>query len=71
MSQPRVLSEELMLLVTPVCEAADISFEGSHALNRSTKREVFEWIGENWNALGETFPTITNNQQIVSGRSRG
>jgi hypothetical protein len=71
LGQPRVLSEELKLLVVQVCEAADVPFEGAHALNRSTKREVLEWIGENWDALGETFTTITANQRTESGRSYG
>jgi hypothetical protein len=47
MGQSRLLSEELKLLVVQMCEAADVPFEGSHALNRSTKRKVLEWIGEN------------------------
>jgi hypothetical protein len=71
LGQSRVLSEELKLLVVQVCETADVSFEGAHALNRSTKREVLEWIGENWDARSETFTTITVNQRTMSGRSRG
>jgi hypothetical protein len=55
LGQPRVLSEQLKLLVMQVCEVADVPFEGAHGLNRSTKREVLEWIGENWDALGETL----------------
>jgi hypothetical protein len=61
----------LKLLVVQVCEAADVPFEGVHAPNRSTKREVLEWTGENWDALGETFTTIDAHQRTVSGRSRG
>jgi hypothetical protein len=33
--------------VGQVREAADIPFEAAHALNRSTKKEVLEWIGGN------------------------
>jgi hypothetical protein len=62
LGQSRVLSEELKLLVVQVYEAVDVPFEGVRALNRSTKREAFEWIGENWDALGETFTTIAANQ---------
>jgi hypothetical protein len=40
--------EELKLLAVQVCKAADIPFEGVYPLNRLTKREVLEWIGENW-----------------------
>jgi hypothetical protein len=47
LGRPRVLSEELNILIVQACEATDIPFEGAHALNRSTKREVLEWIGEN------------------------
>jgi hypothetical protein len=54
-----------------MCEAADVPFEGTHALNRSTKKEVLEWIGENWDALSETSTIIAANQQTVNGRSRG
>jgi hypothetical protein len=61
----------LKLLVVQVCEAAELPFEGAHALNRSTKREVLEWIGENWDALNQTFTTIAANQQTVNGRSPG
>jgi hypothetical protein len=43
---PRVLSEELKLLAVQAYEAADVPFEGAHALNRSTIRKVLEWIGE-------------------------
>jgi hypothetical protein len=70
LGQPRVPLEELKLLGMQVCEAADVPFEGVHALNRSTIREVLEWIGENWNSLGETFTTIAANQRTMSGRSR-
>jgi hypothetical protein len=49
---PRGLSEESKLLVGQVCEAADVPFEGAHALNGPTKRKVLEWIGENWGVLG-------------------
>jgi hypothetical protein len=52
----------LKLFVVQVCEAAGVPFEGQHALNRSTKREVREWIQENWDASGETFTTIAANQ---------
>jgi hypothetical protein len=54
-----------------VCEAADVPFERADALNRLTEKEVLEWIGENWDALGETFTTIVANQRAVSGHSRG
>jgi hypothetical protein len=47
LGHPRILLEELMFLVVQVCEAADVLFKGAHALDRSIKREVFEWIGEN------------------------
>jgi hypothetical protein len=70
LGQPLVLSEELKLLVVQLCKVADVRFEGSHALNRSIKREVLEWIGENWDTLGETVTTIAANPRIVSGCSR-
>jgi hypothetical protein len=50
LGESRVLSEHWNLLVVQVCEAADVPFEGALALNRSTEREVLEWIGENWDA---------------------
>jgi hypothetical protein len=53
LGRPLVLLEELKLLFVQVCEVTDVPFEGVHALNRSTKREVLEWIGENWDALGK------------------
>jgi hypothetical protein len=71
LGQPLVLSEELKLLVGQVREAAHVLFEGAHALNRSTKREALEWIGENSDALGETFTTTAANQRTVTGRSGG
>jgi hypothetical protein len=71
MGRLRVLSEKLKFLIVQMSTAADVLFEGAHAPNRSTKREGFEWIGENWDALGETFMTIAANQQSVSGCSHG
>jgi hypothetical protein len=71
LGHPRVLSEELKLLVVQLCEVADVPFEGAHALNRSTEREVLEWIGENWDTLGETVTTIAAIPRAMSGRSRG
>jgi hypothetical protein len=66
-----VLWEDLKVLVGQVCEAADVPFEGAHALNRSTKRDVLEWIGQIWDAMSETFTIIAANEQTVNGRSRG
>jgi hypothetical protein len=57
-----------MLLVVHVCQTADIPFEGAHALNRSSKRKILEWIGENWDTLGETVTTIAANPRTMSGR---
>jgi hypothetical protein len=71
LGQLRVLLEELKLFVVQVCEVADVRFEGAHALNRWTKREILEWIGKNWDASSETFTTIATNQRTLSGRSRG
>jgi hypothetical protein len=42
LGHPRVLSEELKLLVVQMCGAADVPFDGAHALNHATKREVLE-----------------------------
>jgi hypothetical protein len=71
LGQPRILSEELKLLVVQLCEVPDVPFEGAHMLKRSTKREVLEWIRENWDTLGETVTTIAANPRTMSGRSRG
>jgi hypothetical protein len=71
LSRSPVPSEKLELLVVQVCEAADVSFEGARVLNRSTKKEVLEWIGENLDTLSEPFTTIAVNQRIVNTRSRG
>jgi hypothetical protein len=53
------------------CKAANVPFEGAHALNRSTKREVLEWIGEDWDPLSETFTTLAANQRTMNERPSG
>jgi hypothetical protein len=62
---PKVLAQDLKLLVEQVCGTAGTSFEGQHSLNRSTKREVIEWIGANWADLGGVFATVAANQRTV------
>jgi hypothetical protein len=47
LGRPRLLSEELKLLVAHVCGVANVPFDRAHALNRSTKRDVLEWVREN------------------------
>jgi hypothetical protein len=63
LGRPRVVTDELKLLVTQVLEARRVSFEGPHALHRATKREVLDWIGEQWDVLGDTFTMIAVNQR--------
>jgi hypothetical protein len=62
----RILAADLRLLVTHVCDTGDIPFGGTHSLNRATKREVLEWIGANWDDLGEAFTTFAANQRHVN-----
>jgi hypothetical protein len=59
---PRILTEYLKILVTQVYEDTRIPFEARHPLNRSTKREVLDWIGENWERLGQGFTTFATSQ---------
>jgi hypothetical protein len=40
-------------------------------LTEATKREVLEWIGENWDSLGETVTTSAANQRTVRRGSCG
>jgi hypothetical protein len=52
LGQPRIVSEDLKLLVQQVRDAMNFRYEGMHTLHRATKREVLEWIEENWVNLG-------------------
>jgi hypothetical protein len=52
LGRTRILSEDWKLLAVQVCDITGVPFEGAHPLRRSTKREVLEWIGENWPTLG-------------------
>jgi hypothetical protein len=63
LGRPRVVTDDLKLLVTQVLETRRMSFEGPHPLRRATKREVLDWIGEQWDVLGDTFTMITVNQR--------
>jgi hypothetical protein len=62
MGQPRIVSEDLKLLVQQVCDATNFRYEGMHTLHRATKREVLEWVEENWANLGQEFASIAANQ---------
>jgi hypothetical protein len=63
LGRSHVLSEELKLLVTQVCETRRVTFEGTHSLSRATKREVLDWIGQQWDQLGDAFTMISVNQR--------
>jgi hypothetical protein len=59
--RPRFLSEELKLLVARVWEAANVPFEGAHALNRWTKNGFLnglERIGTPWMKHLQLSPPI-------------
>jgi hypothetical protein len=70
LGRTRVLSEELRLVIEQVCEAATVSFEGPHRLNRSTKREMLDWISANWEELGQVVTSITANQRTLPSLRR-
>jgi hypothetical protein len=57
------VTEALKFLVTQVCETRGVNFEVPHSLRRMTKREVLDWIAEQWDVLGDTFTMITVNQR--------
>jgi hypothetical protein len=69
LDQPRIVSEDLKLLVQQACDATNFRDEGMHTLNRATKKEVLEWIEENWANLGQEFTSIPANQRTVTRRS--
>jgi hypothetical protein len=62
LGRTRIHSEDLKLLVVQVYDTTGVPFEGAHALRQSTKKEVLNWIGENWTTLGEAFTPIAANQ---------
>jgi hypothetical protein len=66
LGEPRIVSEGLKLLVHQACDATNFRYEGMHALHRATKRQVFEWIKENWANLGQEFTSIAANQRTVT-----
>jgi hypothetical protein len=65
LGRTRILPEDLKLLVVHVCDTTGAPFEGIHSLRRSTKKEVLEWIVENWPTLGEAITRIAANQRRV------
>jgi hypothetical protein len=67
----RILSWELKAIIEQVCQAAHVGFEGPHPLNRSTKRDLIQWIETNWPALGELFTSITANQNQIQDLAHG
>jgi hypothetical protein len=62
---PQAHSEDLKLLVVHVCDTTGVPFKSARPLRRSAKREVLEWIGENWPTISEAITTIAANQQRV------
>jgi hypothetical protein len=66
LGRSRVLTEELKLLVTQVCEVSGVAFEGDRSLKRATEREVLDWIGQQWEQVGQTFTTVAANQRPVA-----
>jgi hypothetical protein len=55
----------------PAVRSRRCPFRRSACAESIDQREVLEWIGENWDALRETFTTVAANQRTVSGRPRG
>jgi hypothetical protein len=53
LGQPRIVSEDLKLLIQQVCDATNFRDEGMHILHRATKKEILEWSDENWANLGQ------------------
>jgi hypothetical protein len=66
-----ILSWELKAIIQQVCQAAHVGFEGTHPLNRSTKRDLIQWVESNWPDLGELFTSITANQNQIQDLARG
>jgi hypothetical protein len=69
LGQPRIVSEDLKLLVQQVCDATNFGYEGIHPLHRATKREVLERTEENWANICQKSTSIAVNQRTVAGRS--
>jgi hypothetical protein len=59
----------LKLLVTQVSEVRGVNCENRHFLRKMTKREVLDWMAEQWDVLGDTFTMITVNQRGPPVRS--
>jgi hypothetical protein len=59
----------LKLLAQQTCNATNFRYEGMHTLHRATKREVLEWIEENWVNPGQEFMSIAANQRTMTERS--
>jgi hypothetical protein len=65
-----ILSEDLKLLVVHVCDTTRVPFEDTYPFRRSTKKEILDWIRENWPTPGQVITTIAVNQQKVGHQLR-
>jgi hypothetical protein len=63
-------SEERRLMIEQACEATAARIEGPHRSNRSTKREMLDWISADWEELGQVVTPITANQRTLPSSRR-
>jgi hypothetical protein len=61
----RILSHQLRILIGQVCEMLRLPFDAPRQLNRSTKREMLEWIEANWEIVGEGFGVVAVSQRTL------
>jgi hypothetical protein len=64
---PRILVPDLRIVIMEVCSTEGICFETpkSHNLNQDTKKEMLDWIADQWEEYQHAFILITAQQKIT------
>jgi hypothetical protein len=68
LGKKRLLSDELKVLIGQVCAAEHIPFQGPRPLNRSTKRQMLDWVSSNWDNIGQFMTSMAANQRVIPSR---
>jgi hypothetical protein len=63
----RILVPELRIVIMEVCQRVRIDFATAHShnLNRATKKDMLDWIAEQWEEYQEAFIAITAKQKAA------
>jgi hypothetical protein len=56
-------AQQLRILVAQTCDANRLQFNGRRQLNRSTKKEILEWIEASWETIGNCLTLVVANQR--------